>query len=102
MHASRRGSRPKKPERVAINRSRRSESRISVLNIRKLTRILGLVSESVRFTDEIRPAIGSFERIRTLSKDPGRVSCDIGKNAIGEKSSRRFLYFVFFTRPTIS
>ncbi len=64
--ASTAARKPKNPASIAISCSGSSRSRIIVLKLWNSMPMSGLISPTARFTSEMSPASGAFERIRIV------------------------------------
>ena len=86
--ASRPASAPKKPDSVAISRSRSSVFSTWEASVSNLIKMFGFASASACFTDATSAGSGRVERITIVADRPGLGSWRVGKNAIGPNASR--------------
>jgi hypothetical protein len=91
----------KKPDNMASSRSRTSASLICTLNGTTKTAASSSVRRIASESERVRAMEGAAARTIRLTYSSGWGSCDTGKNAIGSNGSRRPVYLVFGTRPTI-
>ena len=63
--------------------------------------IAGLKEPTAADTSAVIVASGAADRSTTCRPESGSASCDVEKNASGVNASRRLVYFVSFTTPTM-
>ena len=84
-----------------MSRSRISESRTIDGSVWNCTMIVRSIAPSAAVTLGVIDVSGAFERSTTCRDGLGSSACAASKNTSGVISSRRSVYFVSFTTPTM-